>query len=321
MAAADGLDATGIDIAPTAIRLAEAKAAERGLQATFVVGDACRVTFAEPFETVLDCGLFHTFDDEDRGGLRRSISPPHCVPAVATSCSASAIPSPATGGRAGSRPTRSVPRSTSAGPSRRSGPPSSRSRSATSPSAPGSRRSSGRVTAARSFDALIEEAEHAPIDGWDFTWLDGRATEERPTWRYSERVADASRPRRPGCWTCSPAGARCWRGSRTLPPLLVASEGYAPNVAVAAAQARARAAPTSSRRQDDRAALPFAGETFDLVTSRHPVQTWWSEIARVLRPGGTYFSQQVGPDSVREPGDHADRLRRRRAQSSTSCAW
>ena len=66
MAAAAGLDSTGIDIAPTAIRLAEAKAAERGLAATFVVGDACRTTFAEPFETVLDCGLFHTFDDADR---------------------------------------------------------------------------------------------------------------------------------------------------------------------------------------------------------------------------------------------------------------
>ena len=34
--------------------------------------------------------------------------------------------------------------------------------------------------------------------------------------------------------------------------------------------------------------------------SRHPVTTWWGEIARVLRPGGTYFSQQVGPASVFE---------------------
>jgi SAM-dependent methyltransferase len=69
MVAAAGIDATGIDIAPTAIRLAEAKAAERGLAATFVVGDACRATFAEPFETVLDCGLFHTFDDADRAAF------------------------------------------------------------------------------------------------------------------------------------------------------------------------------------------------------------------------------------------------------------
>jgi hypothetical protein len=36
------------------------------------------------------------------------------------------------------------------------------------------------------------------------------------------------------------------------------------------------------------------------VSSRHPVTTWWDEIARVLRPGGSYFSQQVGPASVFE---------------------
>jgi cyclopropane fatty-acyl-phospholipid synthase-like methyltransferase len=73
MAAAAGLDATGIDIAPTAIRLAEAKAAERGLAATFVVGDASRATFAEPFDTVLDCGLFHTFADADRATFVRHL--------------------------------------------------------------------------------------------------------------------------------------------------------------------------------------------------------------------------------------------------------
>ena len=41
-------------------------------------------------------------------------------------------------------------------------------------------------------------------------------------------------------------------------------------------------------------------EAFDLVTSRHPVTIWWEEIARVLRPGGTYFAQHVGPASVFE---------------------
>jgi SAM-dependent methyltransferase len=50
--------------------------------------------------------------------------------------------------------------------------------------------------------------------------------------------------------------------------------------------------------------LPFTNETFDQVTSRHPVATWWGEIARVLRPGGTYLSQQVGPHSVRELSEY-----------------
>jgi SAM-dependent methyltransferase len=141
------------------------------------------------------------------------------------------------------------------------------------------------VTAARSFDALIEDAEHAPIEGWDFTWLDGRATEERPSWRYSDRVAEraASATR---MLDLQSGGGEMLAGLRELPPLLIASEGYAPNVAVAARNLRPRRASVVAAH-DDRAALPFAGETFDLVTSRHPVQTWWSEIARVLQPGGT----------------------------------
>ena len=36
----------------------------------------------------------------------------------------------------------------------------------------------------RTFDDLIAEADAAPVDGWDFSWLDGRATEERPSWGY-----------------------------------------------------------------------------------------------------------------------------------------
>lgn len=37
-----------------------------------------------------------------------------------------------------------------------------------------------------------------------------------------------------------------------------------------------------------------------MVTSRHPVTVHWKEISRVLRPGGTYLAQHVGPQSVFE---------------------
>jgi hypothetical protein len=33
------------------------------------------------------------------------------------------------------------------------------------------------------FDQLVAEAAQVAIEGWDFGWLDGRAIEERPTWR------------------------------------------------------------------------------------------------------------------------------------------
>ena len=50
----------GIDAAPTAIERAHAKAQHRGLDVTFVHGDACELAgYQDRFSTVLDSGLFH----------------------------------------------------------------------------------------------------------------------------------------------------------------------------------------------------------------------------------------------------------------------
>jgi SAM-dependent methyltransferase len=50
----------------------------------------------------------------------------------------------------------------------------------------------------------------------------------------------------------------------------------------------------------DEPPLPFADEAFDLVTTRHPISVWWTEVLRVLRPGGTYFAQHIGPATMGE---------------------
>jgi len=74
MAAALGLRATGVDGSPTAISKAEAKARERGLDVRFVVGDVRDLgALGGPFDTVLDSGCFHTFDDDDRGAYVSSL--------------------------------------------------------------------------------------------------------------------------------------------------------------------------------------------------------------------------------------------------------
>ena len=67
LAASRGADVTGIDVAPTAIARARAKASERGLAARFEVADALdldRRTFT--VDTVVDSGVFHVFGDSDR---------------------------------------------------------------------------------------------------------------------------------------------------------------------------------------------------------------------------------------------------------------
>ncbi len=67
LAASLGHEAVGVDIARSAIELAKAKGAERGLAVQFVEFDALRLAeLGQTFDTVLDCGLFHVFDDDDR---------------------------------------------------------------------------------------------------------------------------------------------------------------------------------------------------------------------------------------------------------------
>ncbi len=67
MVAERGLHATGIDAAPRAIAAATKKAHERHLPARFLLWDALRLSdLEESFDTVLDSGLFHVFDDESR---------------------------------------------------------------------------------------------------------------------------------------------------------------------------------------------------------------------------------------------------------------
>jgi SAM-dependent methyltransferase len=72
--ASRGRSVLGVDAAPTAIERARAKAAERGLAATFVVGDALDLArVRRRFETGLDCGLFHTLADPDRRRYAHSL--------------------------------------------------------------------------------------------------------------------------------------------------------------------------------------------------------------------------------------------------------
>jgi len=151
------------------------------------------------------------------------------------------------------------------------------------------------------FDDMVAEAERAPVETWDFKWLDGRAVEERPSWHYFDRVAEratlATRMLELQAGTGSMIGRL-----PVLPELAVATEGFAPSVSVAAPRLRMRGVHLLVTSQTVRS-LPIADASFDLVVSRHPVDVWWGEIARVLRPGGAYFAQHVGPHSLRDLGE------------------
>lgn len=164
------------------------------------------------------------------------------------------------------------------------------------------------------FEHLIAEGAAADVTGWDFSWLDGRATEERPSWGYarllSSRLSGVS-----AALDVQTGGGEVFHEALTAaaprPSVLAATEAWPPNVAAAARLldgVTVSAAPESE--------LPFPDASFDLVSSRHPATIAWAEIARVLRPGGSYLAQHVGPASAFElieffTGPQPDARRRR----------
>jgi SAM-dependent methyltransferase len=70
-----GLSVLGVDVAETALAIARAKAEDRGLEVEFAAADALALARLErTFQTVLDCGLFHTFDGDERPGYVTSLA-------------------------------------------------------------------------------------------------------------------------------------------------------------------------------------------------------------------------------------------------------
>lgn len=70
-----GHSVVGVDVSERAVELARGKARERGVDATFRVGDALDLDAdLGPFDAVFDCGLFHAFDSAQRGAYADSLA-------------------------------------------------------------------------------------------------------------------------------------------------------------------------------------------------------------------------------------------------------
>ncbi len=75
LAASLGLPALGVDVAETALAMALAKWKERGGPAEFALADALHLERLErTFDTVLDCGLFHTFKEDEQRAYVASLA-------------------------------------------------------------------------------------------------------------------------------------------------------------------------------------------------------------------------------------------------------
>ncbi len=73
--AALGLSVLGVDVAETALAIARKKAGDRGIAVELAAADAFQLArLGRRFQTVLDCGLFHTFDGDERPGYVASLA-------------------------------------------------------------------------------------------------------------------------------------------------------------------------------------------------------------------------------------------------------
>ncbi len=142
--------------------------------------------------------------------------------------------------------------------------------------------------------ALWQQEEQAPFVGWDFSYLRGRMTEERPPWSYEARAAEVLQGTTSVLDMGTGGGERLLKLREHWPAKVVVTEDYPPNVHLA----RERLSPLGVRVEvvelTRDGVLPFGDAEFDVVLNRHsgfnPV-----EVARVLSPGGTFLMQQIDP--------------------------
>ena len=147
------------------------------------------------------------------------------------------------------------------------------------------------------FTELVERAVATPIEGWDFSFLDGRQTSTALPWDY-ERLAAPHVRSATRLADVDTGGGEVL--ARLAPPAgSVAVEDWPPNVPIAAGRLEPFGI-TVRRRVDGR--LPLDDAVVDLVLNRHG-DLDLPEIARVLRPGGTLLTQQIAARNEPEIGE------------------
>lgn len=158
----------------------------------------------------------------------------------------------------------------------------------------------------KEFDRLLSEAEAAAFQGWDFSWIEGRFIEEPPSWNFGDIVnARLSATRR--FLDLGTGGGEFLSSLPWLPQMTIATEAYLPNVPVASSRLNplhvavvaAEGAPDNDKWRGEGGRLPFRNGSLDLVMSRHEAFSP-AEVARVLRPGGFFLTEQLGGNSGHE---------------------
>ncbi len=143
----------------------------------------------------------------------------------------------------------------------------------------------------------LHEQEIAHMQGWDFSHLAGRYTEEDDLpWDYQALVRQHLHANT-RLLDIDTGGGEFLLSLGHPCALISATEAWPPNAALCAERLLPRGVDFRVCKGD--APMPFEKESFDLIVNRHG-SFHPGEIARMLKPGGVFITQQVGEDNDRE---------------------
>lgn len=137
----------------------------------------------------------------------------------------------------------------------------------------------------------------AQIHGWDFSHINERYTEETDLpWDY-KAIVHSYLPKDGRLLDVDTGGGEFLLSLGHPCALTSAAEGYPPNVALC----REKLLPLGIdfRAGDGAEVLPFPDGSFDLILNRHG-DVNAGDVARLLKPGGVFITEQVGAENDRE---------------------
>lgn len=133
------------------------------------------------------------------------------------------------------------------------------------------------------------------MQGWDFSYLEGRTEEESLPWSYKDVVRKYLRSND----TLLDMGTGGGEFLMTLNhpyELTSVTEGYLPNLELCEKNLGSKGITVKFVNEHDN--LDYADCSFDIVINRHESYDV-HEVWRVLKPSGTFITQQIGGDNNR----------------------
>lgn len=143
-----------------------------------------------------------------------------------------------------------------------------------------------------SYEDLVEWARTVPFEGWDWSAVAGRLPSGQPSWDLRDLLAGPLRAAS-SLLDLGTGGGEFLSSLAPLPDRTAATESYRPNVPVARRRLEPLGVRVVDTSDEDEDHLPFPDHMFDMVVSRHESYLP-AELRRVLVPGGTFVTQQVG---------------------------